>query len=53
VWRADGEVVIVTAGALRKNISGSFDAFVTKLNPAGTAVVFSTYLGGNGSAATT
>ncbi len=27
---------------------GSFDAFVTKLNPAGTALVYSTFLGGNG-----
>jgi Beta-propeller repeat len=26
---------------------GSLDGFVTKLNPAGTAVIFSTYLGGN------
>jgi len=24
------------------------DAFVTKLNPAGSAVVYSTYIGGNG-----
>ena len=27
---------------------GVFDAFVTKLNPAGTAVIYSTYLGGSG-----
>ncbi|WP_432661809.1 SBBP repeat-containing protein [Wukongibacter baidiensis] len=27
---------------------GSFDAFVTKVNPAGTALIFSTYLGGSG-----
>ena len=26
---------------------GSYDAFVTKLNPAGTALLYSTYLGGN------
>ena len=29
--------------------AGSYDAFVTKLNPAGAAVVWSTYLGGTGS----
>jgi hypothetical protein len=28
---------------------GSFDAFVAKLNPAGAALVYSTYLGGSGS----
>jgi hypothetical protein len=28
---------------------GAFDAFVTKLTPAGNALVYSTYLGGNGS----
>jgi hypothetical protein len=28
---------------------GSFDAFVTKINPAGDTLVYSTYLGGNGS----
>jgi hypothetical protein len=27
---------------------GPYDAFVTKLNPAGTALVYSTYLGGSG-----
>ncbi|MDQ3135744.1 MAG: SBBP repeat-containing protein [Acidobacteriota bacterium] len=30
---------------------GSTDAFVTKINAAGTAIVYSTYLGGNGDAA--
>ena len=30
------------------NGGGLFDAFVTKLNPAGTQVVYSTYLGGSG-----
>jgi hypothetical protein len=37
----------LTANAIRKNYSGqSFDIFVTKLNAAGTAPIFSTYLGG-------
>jgi uncharacterized repeat protein (TIGR01451 family) len=32
-----------------QNVKGSFnDAFVAKLNPAGTALVYATYLGGNG-----
>lgn len=35
----------VTAGAFQSN--GSYDAFVTKLNPQGSALVYSTYLGGS------
>ncbi len=38
----------VTAGALRTTMTDIGDAFVAKLNPAGTALVYSTYLGGNG-----
>jgi uncharacterized repeat protein (TIGR01451 family) len=34
----------VTSGAFQTN--GSFDAFVTKLNPQGSGLVYSTYLGG-------
>lgn len=33
-------------GAFRFTISGGVDAFVTKINPTGTALVYSTYLGG-------
>lgn len=38
-----------TAGAFRSTIgaAGNSDGFVTKLNPTGTALVWSTYLGGN------
>jgi len=32
--------------ALQPTLAGGTDAFVTKLNPAGTALLFSTYLGG-------
>ena len=35
-----------TAGAFQTTISGSQNAFVAKLNPAGSALVYSTYLGG-------
>lgn len=28
------------------NFPGTFDAFVTKLNPSGSALIYSTYLGG-------
>ena len=40
-----------TVGALQANNAspGSSDAFVTKFNAAGNALVYSTYLGGNGS----
>lgn len=37
----------VTAGALKRDLVGSTDAFVTKLNAAGNALLYSTYLGGN------
>lgn len=38
----------VTAGALQTtNLGGGDDAFVAKLNPAGSALVYSTYLGGS------
>ena len=38
-----------TAGAFQSTApGGTLDGFVTKLNPAGTALVYSTYLGGSG-----
>ena len=36
----------VTAGALQTQFKGVSDAFAARLNPAGSALVFSTYLGG-------
>jgi hypothetical protein len=36
-----------TANAIQPALHGSRDAFVTKLNPAGNAFVYSTYLGGS------
>ena len=36
-----------TPGVFQTTSGGDFDAFVTKLNPAGSAVVYSTYLGGS------
>jgi Bacterial Ig-like domain (group 3)/MBG domain (YGX type)/Beta-propeller repeat len=38
-----------TPGVFQTSNHGGTDAFVTKLNPAGTALVYSTYLGGTGS----
>ena len=38
-----------TMGAFQTAVSGTGDFFVTKLNPTGTALVYSTYLGGSGS----
>jgi hypothetical protein len=35
-----------TVGAFDTSFNGDFDAFVTKLNPAGTGLAYSTYLGG-------
>jgi hypothetical protein len=36
----------VTPGAVQSTFGGYFDAFVTKLNTSGSALVYSTYLGG-------
>ena len=38
-----------TEGAFDRNNGGNADAFVTKLNPNASALIYSTYLGGNGS----
>src|SRR5437660_8773780 len=37
-----------TPGAFQTTSSGGVDAFVTKLNPTGSGLVYSTYLGGSG-----
>ena len=37
-----------TAGAFDTTANGAFDVFVTKLNAAGSALLYSTYLGGSG-----
>src|SRR6185369_2695615 len=37
-----------TNGVMQTALAGSTDAFVTKLNPNGTAASYSTYLGGSG-----
>ena len=37
-----------TPGAFDTTYNGGSDAFVTKLNPSGAALVYSTYLGGSG-----
>ena len=39
----------ITAGVPQKALNGGTNAFVTKVNAAGTALVYSTYLGGSGS----
>lgn len=36
------------AGALQASLQGSVDAFVVKLNPSGTSLIYATYIGGNG-----
>ncbi|RMF95361.1 MAG: hypothetical protein D6734_05710 [Candidatus Schekmanbacteria bacterium] len=37
-----------TASPIQEDSAGGIDAFVTKINASGTALVYSTYLGGNG-----
>ncbi|HKG60735.1 MAG TPA: SBBP repeat-containing protein [Pyrinomonadaceae bacterium] len=39
---------VVTPGAMQSSLAGATDAFVTRLDPAGRAAIFSTYLGGGG-----
>ncbi len=38
----------VTPGAFQSSHGGDLDAFVTELNPLGTGLIYSTFLGGNG-----
>ncbi len=38
----------VSGSSIQPSSGGDYDAFVTKINAAGTATVYSTYLGGNG-----
>ncbi len=38
----------ITGSSIQSTNAGDFDAFVTKLNAAGTALLYSTYLGGSG-----
>ncbi len=40
-----------TAGAFQTSLAGAVNAFVTKLNPTGSALVYSTYLGGSSGSA--
>jgi hypothetical protein len=37
----------VTPGAFQTNLNGDYQAFVTEINPSGSALVYSTLLGGN------
>ena len=37
----------ITAGAFQTTIGGVYDAYVTKLNDSGTALIYSTYIGGS------
>ncbi|MGZ4809101.1 MAG: DUF7948 domain-containing protein [Thermoanaerobaculia bacterium] len=39
--------VLATVNPLQSTLGGGFDAFVTKLRPDGTTIVFQTYLGGS------
>jgi len=39
----------VTAGAFQRTLAGTTNAFASKLNPAGSALAYSTFLGGSGS----
>ena len=42
----DSSAFPTTAGAFDTTLPGDLDAFVTKLNPAGSALVYSTFIGG-------
>ncbi len=57
-WNEDGNVYVtgytestdfpITLGAFQTTKKGGYDAFVTRFNSDGTAVLYSTYLGGSG-----
>jgi hypothetical protein len=38
----------ITAGVFQPSLAGNYDSFVTELNSAGSALIYSTYLGGSG-----
>jgi hypothetical protein len=38
----------ITPGVLDTNLGGTSDAFVTKIHPSGTSLIYSSFLGGNG-----
>lgn len=42
-----------TYNALQPSLGGNYDAFITKLNPNGSTIIYSTYLGGSGGDCTT
>jgi uncharacterized repeat protein (TIGR01451 family) len=46
--RTDSTNFPTTSGAFRRSFSGGVDAFVLKLNATGSALAYSTYLGGSG-----
>ena len=48
VTGSTGSVDFPTASPYQASAAGDFDVFVAKLNAAGTALVYSTYLGGSG-----
>jgi len=47
--RTESANVPTTPGAVQPTLRGDWNVFVSKLNPTGTALVYSTYLGGSGS----
>ncbi len=51
--RTDSTDFPTTAGAHKKQLGGTNDFYVTKLNRAGDAILYSTYLGGDGVGSTT
>jgi hypothetical protein len=48
VTGSTGSIDFPTASPLQTSAGGDFDVFVSKVNPTGTALVYSTYLGGSG-----
>ncbi|AJQ25637.1 SBBP repeat-containing protein [Pelosinus fermentans] len=47
IGTTDSADFFTTPGAFQTSLNGQSNAFITKLNPAGSALVFSTYLGGS------
>ena len=41
------QIFLTTSGAFQTTLNGTSNAFVTKLSPSGSSLLFSTYLGGS------
>lgn len=46
-WTSSNDFPEADSSTIQASLAGEYDAFVAKVNPAGTSIVYSTYLGGS------